>query len=573
MIKKFRTATDNREEASTKYKAEAICALSFILILLLSAAVHAESYNSNPGVIDNGDKGELTLWSFNADNIIKSMPEGFYLADILPRLVRNQTLEFNQSLNCIDLKTYQNSTGMLYVSGLYPTTDSTVTFELGVDQDGRSASSIKSSNCFIAIRCDGKNYRLYSFWTDNNNATNGLYFEIPVKSLKDNKIKFDIISDERKRINTIKYNKSIYLKTPYVNPNQRDLPYTYLTQPIIQIHNNLSSNNTYCTLHIYNIEQKIPRRVITPYGTKTKSGFGLDGPHDLIYIMGGINYMTDRGHVGTIWADIRYLDESKIAFIKNLLNNGWGLGIHYSKELTTLPLKDAYSLMDSEYAAISDIFSTSPTTWCSLENKDNITHAIYAYKKHGMIWRNGNAGVNYLPNVGNLDNNSWYWWYRSANNSVIYPTFTHRLDQKKAIKYSIDYSKFRHFIDVYTNKNIQMVGFEEYYKKNINQKEANITILEKNDSNMIFSVKTNGYPCNVNVLIENISPAIKILDMTSNETLRYDLNDDKSITFETKNMHTYKISFPTEASQSSESGLFAPILRYIRATFSFMQES
>ncbi|MCX6641885.1 MAG: hypothetical protein NTV15_00660, partial [Candidatus Bathyarchaeota archaeon] len=78
-----------------------------ILIIMLCAALRPEIYNCiiYRGSIYNADRGELTTWSSNQNNTTKSIPEGFYLADYLPRITKNQTLEFNRTLNCIDFKT------------------------------------------------------------------------------------------------------------------------------------------------------------------------------------------------------------------------------------------------------------------------------------------------------------------------------------------------------------------------------------------------------------------------------------------------------------------------------------
>lgn len=517
--------------------------LSILLISLISMALTLGDWNSPPRGIDNANRGELMMWSLNKTTTEDAVPAGLYLADYLPRSVRNQALEYNQTFNCIDLKTRANHSGMLYISGLYPTTDSILDFEIGIDQDGRAESYINTSSVSVMIHRDNGTYRLYSIWYSNNGSIRRPYLEIPQVDASHNKIKFTLINNENDRHNIIKFNDSLQLKTPYVYAGARYLPYTFLSHPILQICNKIFSNGTYCTLHIYSIEQRIPRRIVTPFGTRRESAFGLDGPHSLDKIVKGVEYMTEKGHTGTIWADVRYVDANNIPFIKNLLDDGWELGIHYSKELSTLPQEQAYSLMSSEYINISKIFSIKPTSWCSLRNRDNINHAIFAYNELGMIWRNGNAGVYYFPNVGNLDNSTWNWWKESINNSAIYPSFSHRLDEEHAIAYSIDHAKFKTFIDGYTNSDIKITGFERYYKTNANQKEAKISILKKNKKHLVFSIKTNGYPCNVNVFPEEISSPINVTDLTAGKASSFHLNDDLSVAFEALDDHTYNISY------------------------------
>ena len=59
--------------------------------------------------------------------------------------------------------------------------------------------------------------------------------------------------------------------------------------------------------------------------------------------------------------------------------------------------------MDEESEYVYEQIGKRPTSWCCLRNRDNITHAIYAYNKLGMYWRNGESGVHAEKDVGNLD--------------------------------------------------------------------------------------------------------------------------------------------------------------------------
>jgi hypothetical protein len=496
---------------------------------------------------NNNYVSDLTLYSFEGYKY-EEVPEGFYLANYRsPFVVKNQTLGLNHNLKCIDYTALVNYEGSLFVSGLYPVTDSNLTIELGLERDfwGNNIN-IRTNNIWLQVqKRNNNNYRLTSFWYDDKKTLNNIYFEIPSNDVIDNKIKVSFISFEENRTNTIKYNDSTYIETPYAFFESRNLPYTYLSHPIIEITPYISQGGTYCTMNIYSIQQSIPRKTITAYGNKNKTAFGLDGPHNPSekYVLKGTNYMTENGHVGTIWADVKYMDDKTIIYVEDLLDNGWELGIHYSTQLNHLPLEEAYKLMDAEYKIISNIFSTPPTTWCSLQNQDNETHAEYAYKNLGMIWRNGKTGVSYYSNVGTFENRTWDWWKSSVDNKAIYPTFTHRLDEEVAIPYSIDFTKFKYFIDRHNDNDIQVVGFEEYYKRNINQKEASISIVDKNDTYLLFKVLTNEYPCNINIYKQNMHYPYKLIDVDDNVTINYSVNEDMSITFEAKNMHTYEFSY------------------------------
>ena len=83
-----------------------------------------------------------------------------------------------------------------------------------------------------------------------------------------------------------------------------------------------------------------------------------------------------KGQVGTVWADVGYVDSDTVTYQKMLLSQGWELGIHYSERLTEIPQDRALALMDSEYATIKSLYGTGPTSFCSLGDNDNIQLAI-----------------------------------------------------------------------------------------------------------------------------------------------------------------------------------------------------
>ena len=143
------------------------------------------------------------------------------------------------------------------------------------------------------------------------------------------------------------------------------------------------------------------------------------------------------------------------------------------------------------------------------------------------------------------------------------------MDEEVAIPYSIDFSKFKYFIDKYNENEIQVVGFDEYYKTNINQKEAVIDIMEKDDNHLTFNVETNGYPCNINVFVENMNQVDKILDVEENKIVPFILNDGMSVAFEAENMHTYIFSFTTAEIKEKQFALDDKVFSFVLVFIAF----
>ena len=154
-----------------------------------------------------------------------------------------------------------------------------------------------------------------------------------------------------------------------------------------------------------------------------------------------------------------------------------------------------------------------------MRNRDNITHAIYAYENLGMFWRNGDSGIHAEKDVGNLDDDTWEWWEPASRAGMVYPVFTHELDQEPAIKYSISRSKFRNWVDNYYSNNVSIVSFYEYNQVNRNTYDAYFDNLEYNESLITFDAHTNGARALVNVNI-NAGKNTQVYDNTLNKFLR-----------------------------------------------------
>jgi hypothetical protein len=355
---------------------------------------------------------------------------------------------------------------------------------------------------------------------------------------------FEIIFDGYNKTNTIYAKDGSSIVTPFYSLERQMLPYVDFSNGYMKFTTFIIGKGTYLNVNIHRINQKANRKLITPIGNNKIIPFGLDGPHSRNTIENGISYLKNKNDKGTIWFDKVYLDrynETDSKYLRNLIAKGsWDVGIHYSQELNSLPLEQAFKIMDEEYSYIYKKTGRKPTTWCSMRDQDNITHAIYAYKKLGMIWRNGDSGINAENSVGNLADDTWEWWEQVSRAGMVYPVFTHELDQEPANKYSISYLKFNKWVDNYCTNNVSLIPFYEYNQVNRNTYDAYFDNLKYNESMITFDAHTNGVKSfiNVNVTVGNDT---KVYDRTLNESLNYSREQDKSITFWAKNNHTYSV--------------------------------
>lgn len=196
--------------------------------------------------------------------------------------------------------------------------------------------------------------------------------------------------------------------------------------------------------------------------------------------------------------------------------------------------------MDEGYLYVYEKIGQKPTSWCSMRNRDNIAHAIYAYENFGMFWRNGDSGIHAEKDIGNLDDDTWAWWEPVSRAGMVYPAFTHELDLEPAIKYSISSSKFRNWVDNYNSNNVSIVSFYEYSQINRNTYEAGFDILQYTERSVMFNVHTNGSDALVNVNI-NAGKNAQVYDNILDKFLSYKIEKDKSIIFRVENSHIYSV--------------------------------
>ena len=446
------------------------------------------------------------------------------------------------SIPLVQYREQPRQCGSLYICNLTPMAKCTYQVSMAMDtDDDHSFVELNSPGSRLIIQRIDNRVILRSYFRKSSEDIGSKSICIGNTSGKSD---FNIMFDGYNKTNTIYAKDGSSIVTPFYNIERQKLPYVDFSNGYMKLTAFIIGEGTYLNVNIHGINQKADRKLITPIGNNKIMPFGIDGPHARNTIEKGINYLKSNNGECTIWFDKVYLErynETDLKYLRNLVaNSSWEVGIHYSKELNGIPLEEAFKVMDEEYLYIYNEIGKKPTTWCSLRNQDNITHAIYAYDKLGMFWRNGESGINAENIVGNLDDDTWEWWEQVSGAGMVYPVFTHELDPEPASKYSISCSKFSYWVDNYCSNNVSLVPFYVYSQVNRNTYDAYYDILEYNGSLIMFDAHTNGANSfiNVNITAGNYT---QVYDRTLNKSLNYTKEPDKSITFWAENNHTYSV--------------------------------
>jgi hypothetical protein len=421
--------------------------------------------------VANDPIGSLTVFSQDY-TAIRKVPSNICLAlTTSPFETENQTLSYNTTSHCVRLDIAEGALGGLFVGGLSPSLSTTLTLDIGMGRTEQNANvNVFAGGAWLNIMLRNAaptdTLRITSYYytptltsttsdTTNVGLSGGGRFKITIQSNTVNKTNKIYLNDVEK------------LTTPVCKADSLHSPTAYdsFANPFIYLYFNSVRTGQTAYFELYSIKQTVPEYThITPISNPKLTAFGVDGPHAWDTVDTGL-LLLDHG---TIWADPKYVDdysESELAALKALIADGWELGIHIDGSLSTLSLADAITLMNTATGNIAAVFGKSPTSFCSLRNADNTTHADYAYTNLGMVWRNGwNGCGSGLPNIGNIDDATWGFWSSISAAGVAIPSFTHELDITPAIPYSISAGSFSSFLSNYASNGVQMVGYREYWE-------------------------------------------------------------------------------------------------------------
>jgi hypothetical protein len=508
--------------------------------------------------VENVAQGNIILFSQNYSEINR-IPNNVFIAKIQNTMTLDSIysiiywtprseIYFDKTSKELRYITTRNSIvkprqiGSLYICNLSPMVK--CSYEISMD--------IKADDPQSFVELDTPGSKLMIQKKDNKTVLKS-YFQTDFGTVRskticignnNEKSDFKVVFDGENKTNTIITENGSYIVTPLYNLDRQKLPYIDFSNGYIKFKPSILGEGRYIDVNISSTNQKAARKFITPIGDSKMIAFGLDGPHPRNLTGKGINYLNSKGGSGTLWFDIRYIgcNQTYLEYLRNLvMNDSWEVGIHFSKELNSLFLEEAYKIMDKEYESVYEKIGKKPTSWCSLRNRDSITHAIYAYNKLGIYWRNGHSGV-YAEEmfVGNLDDDTWYWWEPASRAGMTHPVFTHQLDKDPAIKYSISSSRFKTWVNNCHSNNVSIVPFYEYSQISRNSYDAYFDNINSCGNLISFDAHTNGVKSfiNVNVTAGNDT---QVYDHTLNKSLNYTLEKDKSITFWVENNHIYDI--------------------------------
>jgi hypothetical protein len=496
--------------------------------------------NENLLINNNIEKGNITLFSQDYTKI-NELPNNIFIGNILSPCNYNASLTYNNTANKIQFKTNKNQVGELFITGLSSDVKCNININFNILRDNwKSSTNIYVGNIWIRYQIlQNNDTRLFYFYQDTNNSTlKYKYFDI--KHIENN-YNLTIIYDGETKINKISYNSKNYIEVPFYQLSSRLLPYPVPCQNYVKISNEL--NEGYICVQIKNVAQSKGRFLITPIGNKRLLGFGFDGPHPLVTIEKGIDYLKSNGFNATLWFDVdanwRYNSTEKNYYHYLISNNSWEPSIHFHNGLSSLPINEAYNEINEEIKIISNEFGKIKD-WCSLQNNDNITYAKYCYLNYGLLWRNGDSGIHAEVNIGNLDFNTWGFWKEASKHGFIMPCFTHETDVEPPIQYSISYRNFTEWVDNIKNSGIKIVPFSEYYTVQQNSILSSFQNIGANDLTCYFTAKTQNGKAWINLDFP-IKNNFKIFDQNGGE-INYEKRSDNSIEFFVESNHNYTIA-------------------------------
>ena len=473
-----------------------------------------------------------------ADTVLESGING-YTADLVKS---SETYRFCEvaSIPLIHYMEQPRQIGSFYICRLIPMVKCTYQISIDLEMDDpQSFVELNTPGSKLILQKVNNNIILESYFKDSSENIRCESISIGKAAEKSD---FEIIFDGYNKTNTILVKDGNCIVTPFYNTDRQRLPYVDVSNGYIKFTSFVLGKGTHLDLNIYSISQTSERKLITAIGSNRMLAFGIDGPHVRNTTEQGIRYLNSKKNRGTIWFDIELLEqynEEDIEYLRGLvINNSWDVGVHYSKELNSFPLEQAYRIMDEGHLYVYEKIGRKPTSWCSMRNRDSIMHALYAYETLGMIWRNGDSGIHTEKYIGSLEDDTWEWWETASKAGMVHPVFTHELDKDPAIKYSISRSKFHNWVENYESNNMSIVSFHEYSQINRNTYDATFDNLQYSENSVVFNVHTNGGIALINVNI-NAGRDSQVYDNTSGEFLDYDIKQDNSITFWVENNHNY----------------------------------
>lgn len=457
-----------------------VAAASFALMFMLSAIVIIAPTTEAADAYDPSNERTGDLVVFHQDySGLYHVPSNMVLAqETFPYQLNNLTLQYDYSAEAVDLNATYQRLGNLFIGGFSTALITNYSLNVTYDRSNQnSVATIELGNCKFAIKqvyissggalCQKIEITSYYFLPGDlvqytKKWTSALEY------YRTGNVRLSIYQDNINGTNTYYYNDTLAFYAPTYMSAKNPSAYDTFANPTGVIFLSSPANGEYVDLKIHEIKQTVPAyEYITPISDPKRMSFGVDGPHTYSTVDDGFALMAEHNFTGTIWVgfpDLSGYSEENISKLQEMFDNGWELGLHYTGELTDLSMEAAIERMNNEYEQAYEMFGKYPTSFCSLRNADNRSHASYAYSNLGIIWRNGPNGVHIRANIGNLMNIMWEdWWEPVSAAGVIFPTFTHELDPDPSIDFSITLTNFTAFLENYETAGVKIGPWYDYW--------------------------------------------------------------------------------------------------------------
>ena len=362
----------------------------------------------------NDADGDWVLFSQNytemselPDNVFQALPTSPYVV--------NTTTEYNTTWSSVAFNKTVDATGEMYVSGLYPVGECTYHLFLRLERDDHNMNVyIKGGNTYVNVRLlSNLQMRVQCFYYSDAGVLTGTD-AVDMAANDDHSVHVYIDRYPANQTVHVYTNDSSVSWLPFLDREDRLNGYSVPPKQYFKFIMSIGGAGTFGQLHLFKVEQWVPKKFVTVYKDNDEQPFGLDGTHAWDTIDDGLDYLHANSGTGTLWITDQsswWNDAPTVAALQNLLDNmSWDLGVHYSDGLASLTWAQSIAVMQNEYDNVTAKFGTVPTSWCSYQNNDNYSHAEWAYDNLAMVWRNGPSGIKGEVNIGNLEDTTWPFW-------------------------------------------------------------------------------------------------------------------------------------------------------------------
>ena len=489
-----------------------LSAIVVLAALLAASCIVAGPSASAATPVTNDRIGDRVVFYQDYSRMYQVPDNMFLYSTAAPHALKNSTLSYDYVNPSIRYDRAKESSGNLYIGGLTAALQTNTTLDIMLSRESTAYKATYIINVGNAASIyltysdigDHDQLRLQSFYylsSGGESVYDVANISLPSNGATSFHCNITVSSNGLNGTNTIMYNGAKVLHTPFL---WRDhylrvaTPYSTFVNPWIGLNVIMSStpNGSAARASIFSITQTVPEyRYVTPIGNPDIAPIGFDGPMPWGTIDDGVALLQSYGGKGTIWVDVPYLasySAEELMALKALLADRWELGIHFTYSLGTMSMSNAINSMKSQHAAISAVFGQSPTSWVSLGNNENSSHAAYAYEVLGMVWRNGNNGPGQIVSSDGWFDSKMVFLENSSKAGLVMPAYAHRTDDEPAVNYSIGPDNYSKILANFADAGIKFVPWLDYWQMAQNTNVEYISSVSAGSEWMDFTVDNIG---------------------------------------------------------------------------------